>query len=1155
MKRMVSILLAAVMLLGFAVPAAATEGTLRLIVPEDWELQVGDSRTLDYTFSGNITERMLHWESDNENVATVDQWGRVTAVAQGSAVITATQITDGEPLTATAAVTVTEHPTGGTHATNIVNYQGTPVQEVKNLQKLVSRYAPDDASLPEAVRECIQAEDKTAYQSAVTADGAEWSITEYGVLRSDENAPTARDKEMRFMGDRYFHDTDTTNGKVLAIVPDGENGIWTVMAGGVTHIEMVEMSAADKAALMSDTTQQYVSRRGMVAEAYWDGSAWVPNETDNDGLWTAMYGAGELMRYAVLRDKLEQDPSNSELQRMTAEAKKTATSSTEAVLLLANISMRTGDTEAYVRYITDGGYDLYGTLPVYNNGGKGISDEALLKDGDYSLTTPDISPAKNWALGQNQPVDGSAWADPASSGGEFALRTRSLGGFIARTYSLHGEAGGNADSYRGTIYYDFSDYNESNPVAVGKSSSGGIVNNEDLKGIRVDASGTIPERLWNDLLGQDVSIQDIVYKGDTSTDEIIGHLFIYKLAYDVFRTEDPELAEIIADTVDRFAQHLADNEYMLVDASGQPTTWGKMNRQYFYTYRWGAPSSPLTASVLLTAFKLAAYTTGYEKWENEYRLLLQEGAYLYGDIMNTHSARDEEFLNKYAAPLLGDTLGGYSLTDALNAGGLPALAGMPGALPLTEEKNFLLRMFAQYSDEEMAALAFYTLFQMETDPDTLDIYRDALDQWWKESFQYSENPFLYYIYQLAYPDQTITDAYGNNILETAAWSLSRHPIDTRTWCASNNARDDIMVFDLEDYSEDLSTRGGLSIRKTELPPTAVGAEGIIAILLSGGITYGQYDLSALGVPLSGSLDVEYAVAAPDERALHKFNNSTYRLNDDNPNRMEGSTTYTLPYWMGVYHGMLELSEIGSPDGEVAVSFNDLTANGSDTQTTTELTLTFDQEVPGLSAEDLVLMGAEKGALTEVEGEPGKYTLAVSNLTVADKAVVTVTVRKDGYNFTPETREVPVRVYTPAAAPVITAPTSDTEVSGKDGETVTMTVSATNATSYQWFINRGKGWEQLPGETNPSYTTAPVKEENDGYRYYCRVANDQGSVDSPVFTLRFAGKGQVPTDPSGTDTPKTGDQFLWWPVALFFTSGLAIFVLYLLRRRSAAGKES
>lgn len=1152
MKRLVSILLAAVMLLMFIVPASAAEGTLRLIVPKDWELQVGDSRTLDYTFSENITERMLRWESSDESVATVDPWGRVTAVAVGSAVITATQITNGDPLTAAASVKVTQQPTGGTHATNIVNYKGAAVQEVKNLQKLVSRYTLQDASLPEAVRECIQAEDKAAYQRAVTADGAEWSITQYGVLRRDENAPTKRDKEMRFMGDRYFYDTDTANGKVLAIVPDGENGIWTVMAGGVTHIEMVEMSAAEKAARMSQATQQYVARRGMVADAYWNGSAWIPVETDNDGLWTAMYGAGELMRYAVLRDRLQKQPSNSELQRMTAEAKQTATSAAEAVLLLANISMRTGDTQAYVRYITDGGYDLYGTLPVYNNGGKDISRTALLKDGDYSLTTPDFSPAKNWTLGRIQPVHADAWADPTSSDGDFARRTRSLGGFIARTYSLHGEAGGNADLYNGTIFYDLSEYDEANPVAVGKSSGSGTVNNETLKGIRVDASGTIPQRLWDDLLGQNVRIQDIVYKGDTSTDEIIGHLFIYKLAYDIFREDDPELAQIIADTTDRFAQHLADNEYMLVDASGQPTTWGKMNRNYFYTYRWGAPSSALTASVLLTAFKLAAYTTGYEKWENEYRLLLQEGAYLYGDIMNTHTARDEEFLNKYAAPLLGDTLGSYSLTDALNAGGLPALSGMAGALPLTEEKSFLLRMFAQYSDEEMAALAFYTLFQMETDAGTLEVYRAALDQWWQESFRYSENPFLYYIYQLAHPDRTITDAYGNNILETAAWSLSRHPIDTRTWCASNDARDDIMVIDLENYSKDLSTRGGLSIRKTELPPTAVGADGIIAILLSGGITYGQYDLSALGVPLSGSLKVEYAVAAPDERALHKFNNSTYKLNDDNPNHMEGSTTYTLPYWMGVYHGMLELSAIGTAEEETAVSFESLTANGSDTQSTTELTLTFDPALSDLTADDLAVTGAEKGALTKIED--GKYTLAVSGITVADKAELTVTVRKDGCRFTPESRAVPVRVYTPVP-PVITSPASDTEVSANEGKTVTLSITATDAKSYQWFVDRGKGWQPLPGETNPSYTTPAVKQGDDGLRYYCRVANDDGTTDSPVFKLRFVRGEQKPSEPGGKDTPKTGDAFLLWQAALLLSGGAAIFAVYLLRRRSAAKRSS
>ena len=75
-------------------------------------------------------------------------------------------------------------------------------------------------------------------KTAKTADGAVWEITAYGVLRTDENAPTERDIEQRFMGDRYFYSNDTTDGKVLAIFADGDKGIWTAMAECYTHIEM-----------------------------------------------------------------------------------------------------------------------------------------------------------------------------------------------------------------------------------------------------------------------------------------------------------------------------------------------------------------------------------------------------------------------------------------------------------------------------------------------------------------------------------------------------------------------------------------------------------------------------------------------------------------------------------------------------------------------------------------------------------------------------------------------------------------------------------------------------------------------------------------------------------------------------------------------------
>ena len=58
----------------------------------------------------------------------------------------------------------------------------------------------------------------------------------------------------------------------------------------------------------------------------------------------------------------------------------------------------------------------------------------------------------------------------------------------------------------------------------------------------------------------------------------------------------------------------------------------------------------------------------------------------------------------------------------------------------------LIRLFLNYSDEEMAMLAFYLLFQME-DSELMNYYHKTIDQWWI-SIKYSENPLWYYIYQL-----------------------------------------------------------------------------------------------------------------------------------------------------------------------------------------------------------------------------------------------------------------------------------------------------------------------------------------------------------------------------------------------------------------------
>lgn len=877
MKKFISCVLALCLLLSVAAPVAGaicgtdSEPVLRLIVPEDWEMDIGDSRSVDAAFSEGVTDRMLTWKSDNESIATVDTWGRVTAVSAGKAKITAT--TDSG-LTDTVELNVVTEPTKLASVKAKYDYKGEAVEETENLQKFVTRYEKGSDEVP------AQLKDESAYaslQSAVTADGATWTITNYGVLRVDEKAENSRDKEQRFMGDRYFYSKDSGNGKVLAILADGANGIWTAMAEGYTHIEMLEMDGTDKAAYMSDNTQKYVARRGMVSNSFLMNDEWIPAESDNDGLWTGMYGAGELMRYAVLRD----DPTATAEE--IAAARETAYLSAEAVLMLTYISMREGTVDSYVRAQQNGRvFDL--------NTGKYYTSGALIEGGDYSQNVPFESPASMFTYMQKRYMSPlaqstyimdsdnlalyspSSWINPLEDDSQtYAKRTRNLEGFWARTYSTKEEKEKYWD-YSGNIYWSHNGDGTATGISTKTPDRAEYyLNGENLRGVTVNATKEIPERLWNDLIGSDYNIEDLVYKGDTSADEVIGHLFIYKLAYDILGPEDEEIRQIIINTMDSFAQHLVDNGYALVDGTGQPTTWGKFSRTYFHNGQV-LGGVPLQAAVLLCTFKLAAYVTGDQKWENEYKMAALDPQYEYAKALTQELER-------------------YTMSIIDYGNGVNKILGMiMRPLVNTELFKVVYRLILNDSDEEMGMLAYYLLFQLEDNEELLSYYREGVDDWWY-SISHSENPLWYYIYQLAYPDKEVTDYYGNNLIETASWSLSRHPVDTRRYFATNENRDDIAELDLEDLGIGGTNELSYSLSKK---PLFYNSDNNI--------------LKIVGIVLSAGR-FQWAIAAPDERALHKFNTGTYVLDGCyNPNEMEGSTTYTLPYWMGRYHGMLKTAE-------------------------------------------------------------------------------------------------------------------------------------------------------------------------------------------------------------------------------------------------------
>jgi hypothetical protein len=97
---------------------------------------------------------------------------------------------------------------------------------------------------------------------------------------------------------------------------------------------------------------------------------------------------------------------------------------------------------------------------------------------------------------------------------------------------------------------------------------------------------------------------------------------------------------------------------------------------------------------------------------------------------------------------------------------------------------------------------------------------------------------------------------------------------------------------------------------------------------------------------------------------------------------------------------------------VQAEFLSLTADGTaNTATTTQLTLTFDKSVSGLTENDITvsgLTGLTKGPLSQ---NGTTYTLPVSGFT--EGGSVTVTVNKSGYGFSPATRIVQVYYVTPS----------------------------------------------------------------------------------------------------------------------------------------------
>lgn len=132
---------------------------------------------------------------------------------------------------------------------------------------------------------------------AATNDGSVWLGTKLGAIRFDGNSWSYR------QGRRWL-----ASDQVVSIAPAPNGDTWFATQAGVSrHLSQV-MTLSQKAKHFEEEIDKYHRRTpyGYVLEVTLDRpgdkSSYQQHDSDNDGLWTAMYGAGECFAYAATKD-------------------------------------------------------------------------------------------------------------------------------------------------------------------------------------------------------------------------------------------------------------------------------------------------------------------------------------------------------------------------------------------------------------------------------------------------------------------------------------------------------------------------------------------------------------------------------------------------------------------------------------------------------------------------------------------------------------------------------------------------------------------------------------------------------------------------------------------------------------------------------------
>lgn len=449
---------------------------------------------------------------------------------------------------------------------------------------------------------------------AAAPNGVVWFGTRLGAVRFD-----GADFAYR-QGPRWLPADD-----VRQVLVDREGGAWFATTNGIGWLGRRSMTLAEKAAFYEDELERLIPRTefGFTSEvtlaAPGDRSRVIHTDSDNDGLWTAMYGTGECLAYAATK---------------RPEFKRRATRALEAL--------------RFLQKVTQGGPH---------------------------------SPPKGFVARTILPADGP---DPNAGRLEADRRTQAEDDKLWKVYEPRWPRSADGRWY---------------------------------------------------------------WKGDTSSDELDGHYFLYAAYFDHVAETDAErdrVREVVRDLTD----HLVAHDFCLVDHDGTPTRWGRFGPQFLNGDPWWWAERGVNSLSILSYLFTAQHITGDAKYGTAARELMERHGYA-ANVMN------------------------------------PKTQSGPGS--------------GNQSDDEMAFMCFHNLLQYAPESPWKERWRHAFHAYAMLELP-ERNPFFNVLAAAHGLGRTWTHPWGvaaldpwDGWLEDAVATLRGFPLDRANWPHRNSHRLDLVL--------------------------------------------------------------------------------------------------------------------------------------------------------------------------------------------------------------------------------------------------------------------------------------------------------------------------------------------------------------------------